>query len=265
MGHAEKILALMADGIPRRAGEMTRAIGAAKMSALLATLVATGKLRRVSHGLYQWPSAESSDNAKTTAQPLRTQLLILIAALGQARSKDLTLLTGIGRHRNRGAGIANHMARLKTLGLIEASRTNGTHPTYRLSAGGLAFIRTLPRDCEIPDPANLRARLDVVQRAFTEEHSARMRRAEGGLGTVCAHIREALAQGPRSTTELIAARPDLFTSAATVHIALHVLEEAGEIEMIESGRGSRPSSWALRLVTLIPPLDTPEHMRDRDQ
>lgn len=230
-------MALLADGRPRSAGDIAQAIGAAKLSHLLTAMVGKGLLRRVAHGLYR--RAEDGEPGDGPPEPpFRVRILLLIAALGEARSRDITLLTGYGRRRNRGAGVANHLARLKADGLIAAKSTTGRQPFYALSATGHAFVRG--RD--IPDGEALRGHLDQALKAFKEEGASKA--SAGRMVETWNHIRALLAKRPHSTAELIAARPELFTNPTSIHVALKVLCARGEVRKIAEARGRRPAVWA---------------------
>jgi predicted transcriptional regulator len=133
--------------------------------------------RGIEHPQYKTNAPKAPPHDPTRRSSRRTiRIMILLHALGQARTVDLTLLTRFRKPAAGHAGTAHVIHRLKKTGYVEeVPHTYQSQPPYRLTSGGRKRVASLIRHVPVPDPADLRRRLCQELARFSQARSRRAR------------------------------------------------------------------------------------------
>jgi len=195
------------------------------------------------------------------------EVLLVIHALGEARSLEITLLTGATR-TGGAVATANVIQRLKKSGfVVTRAGVPGSQRCHRLSAAGRRRAEGLRRSLPFPDPETLRRRLDREMRDYRRRQSLRMgaravgRRWSGRGGDLVDLLRQ---NGPLPYEMINKLLPRPYPNPRSVDSMLRRLAKSGDAIIVESPvRGRRRSNlWG------VPPNTTPRagatmQLRDR--
>lgn len=183
-------------------------------------------------------------------------LLLIIHALGTARSIDITMLTGIGRgSKGKGKGTGQHVQQLQLRNLIERVQQPGSkgHSAYRLTKSALGWIATLRGQIQFPDPDEVRRRLEAAHTQYRRDQSERSRRYAtppsfrpdaGRMPAIIALLR---ANGPLDKHRINALLPKPYAHPRSVDLALDTLRRRGDVIVLRAADLSKraPRLWAL--------------------
>lgn len=185
------------------------------------------------------------------------EVLLTIHALGAARSLEITLATGIGRHRKgRGRGTGNYIQGLEKRELIEETdpSTKKGHPRYRLTKMGLALIASLRGEIPFPDPNEVRLRLEAERTKYVSEQVKRQQtvrqvqqshRAQASRApAIIAMLKD---QGPLDKHQINALLAKPFAHPRSIDLVLQIMHKRGQISKIERG-GKKPALWAIPVI-----------------
>lgn len=196
------------------------------------------------------PKAEPYVHDKAVDSRL-TEILLVIATLGEARSLEITLLTGIGRTGRRQTGfrgVGNFVQQLEAVGLVEPVRVHcegkkKPHPMYRLTISGQQAVAVLRGQVEFPDPEALARRRDEVVREYWQQHRERGRAQHGPQGRTVLLSELLREHGPLPTDAINEMLSDPYPNPRSIHLALRTLVDRGEARKLSPGGPRDCAVW----------------------
>ncbi len=194
------------------------------------------------HPQYDRDASKADIYEPTGFQGTMIKTLLILDAFGEAKSSDITLLTG-----HTVATVGSNMSYLISLlrgkgYLISEDRDRNQRMYHSLTETGRMQVENLKRVVNIGDAETLRARLACLRAPTDAPHPLK-----GTFNRRTADILTAMQKRktPMSTREIIEAIPNAPRKRDSIHYNLQRLVKVGKIRLLKKGASGNPAIWEL--------------------